>query len=439
MARVVPPKHQPEKKKKKKKPTKPVPPPAPKPGPLPVSGTAGQPVFAQPAPSADPTGFTDTDSDEGFYSLVDPTLLEAIPAARDGAVEPTLTLGDVLGAAGPERVAAIEAAGQIVFHAVGDTGNVSGPATQSLVADKMVADFTEMNEADVPSFLFHLGDVIYNFGEGQYYYDQFYEPYRNYPAPIIAIAGNHDGVVYKGDPAPTLDAFLRNFCSATPVHTADAGTLMRTAMIQPSVFFTFDAPFVRILGIYSNVLEDPGVISSEGSSASPVDDRQIAFLTAALTRAKEEDYTGAVIVAVHHPPYTYGSVHSGSPRMLQDIDQVIAAAGFGPHAVLSGHAHNYQRFTRIVGKTQVPYLIAGDGGHAVDALQTSSKGTPLRTPLPVNSTLTFENYDDTDYGYLRVIVNASTLRIEYHPAAVGAADKTPDDVVTVDLATRTIS
>jgi hypothetical protein len=290
----------------------------------------------------------------------------------------------------------------------------------------------------VPSFFFHLGDVVYNFGEGAYYYDQFYEPYREYPAPIVAIAGNHDGVVYKTDPSPTLEAFLRNFCAATPAVSTDAGGLSRTAQIQPGVFYTFDAPFVRILGIYSNVLEDPGVISSQGNSAFPVSDIQLDFLTAALGRAKSESYAGAVIVAVHHPPFTYGSVHSGSPLMSQDIDNCATTAGFWPHAVLSGHAHNYQRFTRVNGATQIPYIIAGDGGHNVNKLQSGSNGA-IRTPISVSSTLTFENYDDTDYGYLRIIVTAETLRIEFHPASDGAGMKTPDDVVTVNLATRTVS
>ena len=44
-----------------------------------------------------------------------------------------------------------------------------------------------------------------------------------------------------------------------------------------------------------------------------------------------------------------------------------------------------------------------------------------------------ENYDDQNYGYLRIVVDAMRLRIEYHPATDGAAAKTPDDVVTVDL------
>jgi hypothetical protein len=50
--------------------------------------------------------------------------------------------------------------------------------------------------------------------------------------------------------------------------------------------------------------------------------------------------------------------------------------------------------------------------------------------------VTFENYDDTDYGYLRVIASAQQLRIEYHPAADSVGVKTPDDSVTIDLRTR---
>jgi hypothetical protein len=52
--------------------------------------------------------------------------------------------------------------------------------------------------------------------------------------------------------------------------------------------------------------------------------------------------------------------------------------------------------------------------------------------------VTFESYDFTNYGYLRVIVNAAQLRMEYHPASDGEDSKTPDDFVTVDLATRKI-
>src|SRR5580698_2316517 len=266
-AKKTPPSHHPS--HHPKKPTKPKAPADP------------QPVFAQPSPSPDPTGFKNPVTDQSEKEI---DKLEPVPEPAGGAIEPILTLAQVYGDAGDAKTAAIESAGQIVFHSVGDTGSVIGPETQSLVADKMVSDFDEEDPADEPSFFFHLGDVVYYFGEAAYYYDQFYEPYRNYPAPIVAIAGNHDGVVYASDPAPTLQAFLNNFCAASPVVTADAGGLSRTAMIQPGVYFTFDAPFVRILGLYSNVLEDPGVISDQGATNSVLNTKQIDFLTAALQR-----------------------------------------------------------------------------------------------------------------------------------------------------------
>jgi hypothetical protein len=181
--------------------------------------------------------------------------------------------------------------------------------------------------------------MSYFFGEATYYYNQFYEPYRNYTAPILAIAGNHDGVVYPNDPAPTLDAFLRNFCSASATQSPDSGNLLCTTMIQPGVYFTLEAPFVRILGLYSNVLEDPGVIYSENGQNTAFDNRQIAFLTAALERVKTDKFKGAVIIAVHHPPSTGGSEHGGSPLMLAGIDSVCTAANVWPHAIFSGHAH----------------------------------------------------------------------------------------------------
>ena len=63
----------------------------------------------------------------------------------------------------------------------------------------------------------------------------------------------------------------------------------------------------------------------------------------------------------------------------------------------------------------------------------------LRTPQIIQKAhgkidqVVFENYDDQDYGYLRVVANPAQLRIEYHPASDGSQAKTPDDFVTVDL------
>ncbi len=402
---------------------------------------SGTPAFGQPKPGPDATEFkVPHPSDDPLYAKTNEKQVDPIPAPR-GGTEPVLTLEQVWGPMlGAGKVDAITKAGQIVFHSVGDTGNIKAPTDESLVADAAQADLASSPADAAPAFFFHLGDVVYSFGEAQYYYDQFYEPWRTYQNPILGLAGNHDGLVYSGDPAPTLDAWLRNFCATTPVMTPESGGLIRTAMIQPGVFYTFDAPFVRILAIYSNVLEDPGVISTEGNTRPTLNDTQLTFLQTALNRCKTEKYAGAVIIAVHHPPYTAGTTHGGSPRMLQDLDNAATAAGFWPHAVFSGHAHNYQRFTRTLnpatsGATNIVYMVAGHGGHGLDKIRKVN-GVALRVPYVVDDTLTLENYDDQHYGFLRVTVDPLTLRIEAHQA--GGANG-PVDTVSIDLETRTVS
>jgi Calcineurin-like phosphoesterase len=423
---------------------------------------AGTPIFNEPKPTPDPTKYTVPHaSDAQAYAEMDALIRASkflplpFPAVA-GVAEPILTLSDALGPAGPATIAAIQQAGQIVFQAAGDTGATRGPKTQNETVDKMLADFTGEAPAQVPQFFYQLGDIVYAFGEHKYYFDQFYDSFRNYPRPIFAIPGNHDGIVLPppagtGLASDSLSAYLANFCAPGFAHSLDAVGLSRTTMIQPGVYFTLQAPLVRVLGLYSNMLENPGVISSTvnpitGKPTFPqLSDVQLAFLTAALTRVKKDKFTGAVLIAVHHPPYSFGT-HSGSLTMLKEIDAICAATGVWPHAILSGHAHNYQRYTRAlpIGKTtrQIPFVVIGNGGHGLSPLSTT-----LRTPQPMpvfaqperNDTVTLESYDDKNYGYARILVDATQLRIEYHPASDGSTTKTPNDAVTVDLATGTLT
>ena len=145
----------------------------------------GKPVFAQPQPTPDPKEFEiKHPSDNPAYKQIDALNREhklaplPFPAPRD-LPEPRLTLAAVLGENETTLQKRLAANGQVVFHAVGDTGSTRGPDNQNLVSDKMVNDFTDADQGQ-PSFFFHLGDVIYSFGEAKYYYDQFYEPYRDY-------------------------------------------------------------------------------------------------------------------------------------------------------------------------------------------------------------------------------------------------------------------
>src|SRR5256714_283506 len=246
----------------------------------------GNRLFADPTLSPDESSFLVENTSSQYYNSPYYTAhksdIKPVPAPRSSP--PRMELADVLPA---DLLDQIQGTKRISFHAVGDTGaakvNPQQTAAQAIaqeaeVADAMSADLAQGDGA-APAFFFHLGDVVYNFGESQYYYDQFYEPFRQYDRPIFAIPGNHDGAAYGHDPnVPdnvSLAGFLRNFCAPTPQTAPDAGGLVRSAMNQPGVYFTLDAPFVSLVGLYSNALEELGGISSQ-DGPYPIRDEQLA-------------------------------------------------------------------------------------------------------------------------------------------------------------------
>jgi len=423
-----------------------------------------EPVFQEGQTLPDPKGFhLPHPSDAATYKQLGKLLKKQTTPVPPSRVAPDALYGldQAFGAKGAEVVQAIRAAGKIAFHAVGDTGaaNSKGYGDEIKTADRMVADFAALPPAARPAFFFHLGDLVYSFGEGKYYYDEFYDPYRNYPRPIVAIPGNHDSFVVPGTSAgqTPLAVFQRNFCAASPAVTPEAFSLHRTAVTAPGVYFAFDAPFVRIIGLFSNALEDPGVISTEQGRWPNVTDVQLDFLRAQLTRIRIEAYAGAVLLALHHPPFTYvvpgvsgrSAAHGGSPAMLREIDTICAEVGVYPHAVISGHAHNYQCYTRKIafgGKAlEVPFIVCGGGGHHINALVDPVHSRPsfgadvsyLETqPAVTSNGLVLEKYDDQHFGYLLVTVDAATLRIAFHNTAGSSHQQARFDLVTLDLARR---
>jgi hypothetical protein len=61
-------------------------------------------------------------------------------------------------------------------------------------------------------------------------------------------------------PAPTLTAFLENFCTTHPSRVPQAGDVDRPTQIQPGVYWTLEAPFIGILALI--------VIASAGRASS---------------------------------------------------------------------------------------------------------------------------------------------------------------------------
>jgi hypothetical protein len=381
----------------------------------------------------EPAQFQDNFAETELASLQQGQLIAVPPPKRS---PPVLPLAEVIGTVDTQD---IQDSGQLVFHTVGDTG--SGlHSNQTDVAEAMALDYHRPNPADHPAFFLHLGDVCYSNFHGpqvpkaSLYTPQFYQPYANYPGRILALAGNHDSNPQE-DPK-SIEAFEDNFCA--PPGTAAAAP-RRGPMHQPGVYFLLEAPFVRILCLFSNGGEFQGVLSGSVAGAA-----QKAFLIAQLKAIKEQRVAGdtrALLLAVHHPPYSGGG-HTGSRQMAADLDDAFQKAELAPDAVLSGHAHNYQRFTRQLRQgdmaMDIPYVVAGHGGHGLTPIKPRQNRQQVMTPLAgAGGDASLRQYYN-GYGYLMVTVTPHVLTIDSYTVLPQPAEL-PLDSVTVSLQTHRIT
>ena len=329
---------------------------------------------------------------------------------------------------GDSAVAGIVQTGQMTFHSAGDTGGINYPFAQQAVAQALEAD---MQLAHPAAFFYHLGDVVYFNGERSSYYPQFYEPYADYHAPIFSIPGNHDGDVAPGSTDASLAGFVENFCAVQPHRTAESQEVVRDAMIQPNVYWTLKAPFVTIVGVYTNCPEG-GYVDSE----------QAAWLEQEMAAVPIGQ---ALIVALHHPVYSLSGTHVGSQQMGSLLADAISVSKRVPDAIFTGHVHNYQRFTDVIEGWQVPVIVAGAGGywHQHPVMKDPKSGRPIKVPYKGDAHTTLESYCDDHHGYLRVTVSPKEIVAQYVqvPSQHDAKGTTPTviDTWTVDLVKHTTS
>ena len=244
---------------------------------------------------------------------------------------------------------------KMVFHMVGDTGSLHGSNFQRIVADEMMKQYQEAHALeDKPQFLYHLGDVVYTYGEAANYYPQFFSPYRDYPGPVFAIAGNHDGDINPaGTPYNSLDAFMKVFCDVESRPVLFSGDVNRKSMIQPNVYWTLETPLANIIGLYGNVTKF-GMITEQ----------QRDWFIRELKNARLQGPGKALIVCVHHAPYSADANHGSSSFIIEFLEQAFTETGIFPDIVFSGHVHNYQRFSRhYANGSIVRFIVAGAGGY----------------------------------------------------------------------------
>ena len=295
-----------------------------------------------------------------------------------------------------DQVSQIEKSGSISFHAIGDTGGIVNGTPQQTVADAMEAHYASFH----PAFFYHLGDVVYFYGEAGNYYSQFYEPYLHYPGPILAIPGNHDGDVTVGSP-PSLTAFVENFCAKDPHLTPEAGEAPRDAMTQPNAYWTLEAPFLTIIGLYSNVPEG-GQFETE----------QLEWFSNEVSSAPKDK---ALVVSVHHPAYSADDEHGGSEVIEKTLGDAFNKSGRCAVLVLTGHVHNYQRFTLQVNGFEVPYIVAGSGGYHNLHRLNGYYGKDVKVPykMPNVKGLTLEKYCVDHFGFMGISIDKDSITGEF--------------------------
>jgi DNA repair exonuclease SbcCD nuclease subunit len=289
----------------------------------------------------------------------------------------------------PEIAKEIVAAKKMVIHLVGDTGGVQDAEFQGNVAAQM-ADQLHANNAASPQFCYHVGDVVYFTGAPADYYAQFYEPYAHYNVPIFAIPGNHDGEVDDPAAQTSLDGWVRYFMQANPDVDPLSKDAPRVQLNLPNVYWTLITPFATIIGMYTNVPE-------HGS----IDSTQQQWLTNEFATAPKDR---ALILALHHPIYSFDVFHSGSAKMADALENAIRDTGRVPNLVVSGHVHDYQRIEqKIIGDTPTPFIVAGNGGYH-NLHQVHSK--PGDVAQDTGAVL---KYAAVTWGFLTLTIDGKTI------------------------------
>jgi hypothetical protein len=360
---------------------------------------------------------------------------------------------------------AVKENGILTFHAVGCTGHFGNPGPAARVVEAMAQQVREPQrfgghaKAAAAAFFFHLGDLVYK-GQNRddpdekdqrlLYREHFYDQYAGYPRSIFAVPGNHDG---KDNPHPERSAikhFLLNFCDAKRRQSPDDPAGRRLTMTQPYPYWVLRTPLAYVIGLYANNING-GQLDNPASADRP----QYDWLVQTLKTIKHAADGRAVLIAVHYPLYSgannfreRGDPNLGpTPRLgritplAMLLQQAYRESKQFPDAVLSAHAHHYQRITcTYADGRQIPHLVAGCGGHGpIENLATTCEekqgpaavvpGDVVLPPgllIPASDRVQLVACNDQDFGFLRLTIdaNSKTLAGEYFAAFSESRDPT---------------
>jgi 3',5'-cyclic AMP phosphodiesterase CpdA len=192
--------------------------------------------------------------------------------------------------------------------------------------------------AEKPDLIIHSGDLVARGSSDDHWdlWDRTHKPILDAKIPFYPALGNHE---YNGDTKEALGYFRQRFpfLGECRWYAIKAG---------PLFFVLLDTNFDEL---------QPKLVAA-----------QETWFQRTLSAANEDPEVKALIVVSHHPPYTNSSIHGPSDETRRRFaDPAAACPKFKMY--VSGHVHNYERFT-IKG---VPFIVSGGGGAPLTAVRTS--------------------------------------------------------------------
>jgi Icc-related predicted phosphoesterase len=214
--------------------------------------------------------------------------------------------------------------------------------------------------------LFHLGDIT-SFGSFNSAWSEFDKQslkFHQAHIPIYPAMGNHDYYLYK---KPAIEQFIKRFPD-----------------IKNS-WYTVSIDSIAVIILNSNYSR----LSSEQINS------QKEWYSRSLSELQRKPSIKAIIVGIHHPPYTNSKVTNPSVKVQNDFIPLFIKTK-KCKLFLSGHAHTFEHF-RNGGKD---FLVIGGGGGVQHPLLLGSEQrwtdiSPFHTEIRGFHYLLCEQKNDT--------------------------------------------
>lgn len=254
--------------------------------------------------------------------------------------------------------------GDFSFIVIGDPGE--GDPSQHALRGQVLSSAAK----DAVRFVVVASDVVYPLGEMKDYEPNFYLPMKGVGKPIYAIPGNHDWF-------NALDGFAANLLEPSTARAAIAARVNADLDLSSTTGDRIDrmvagaARLRRLYGVSTGWQRGPffelragdfTLLAIDTGIEQRVDRRQMAWLEAALARAK-----GTFIMAVMgHPFYAAGrsQLEAASFRELHDL-----LRSRGVRVMMAGDTHDFEYYA--AGQDNGAHYFVNGGGGAYLSIGTA--------------------------------------------------------------------